>query len=215
MRAKEIEHLKREVTTLSRLRHPCILEVVEPLEENRSSFLFATEHVLASSHSLMQETTNPDMQLDEVEIQKGFLQLARALEFLHDAKFVHTNVTSNSVVINAKGDWKLCGCAYLTTLSDVNTDRHWAAEEEEHALPDTMRRDIDFADPMYVLDHRVSPSNDMYSLGILFYMAMHHGSKPYQTYGSVSAMYNFMEELSERIHSPVWTMLGTDVQSAY
>lgn len=56
---------------------------------------------------MMQETTNPDMQLDEVEVQKGFLQIAQGLEFLHDAKLIHTNLTSNAVVINAKGDWKL------------------------------------------------------------------------------------------------------------
>ena len=119
MRTKEIEHLKRDVTTLSRLRHPCILEVVEPLEECRSSYLFATEHVVASSHELLQDSVDPAHQLDEVELQKGFLQLARALDFLHDAKLVHTNLTSMSVVMNAKGDWKLCGCAYLTSLAGL------------------------------------------------------------------------------------------------
>ena len=53
--------------------------------------MFATEQVIASSHAMMQETTNPDMQLDEVEVQKGFLQIAQGLEFLHDAKLIHTN----------------------------------------------------------------------------------------------------------------------------
>lgn len=72
MRTKEIEHLKRDVTTLSRLRHPCILEVVEPLEECRSSYLFATEHVVASSHELLQDSADPAHQLDEVNSKKAF-----------------------------------------------------------------------------------------------------------------------------------------------
>lgn len=214
MRAKEIEHLKRDVTTLSRLRHPCILEVVEPLEECRSNFLFATEHVVASSHELLQESTNPAHQLDEVEIQKGFLQLARALDFLHDAKLVHTNLTFMSVVMNAKGDWKLCGCAYLTSLAGSNLDSgHWAYEEDEHALPEVMRRDVDFADPVYVIDRRVGPYNDMYSLGILFYMATHHGAKPYQTHGSVSALRAYMEDWPQHMYSSTWSMLGKDIQT--
>ena len=76
--------------------------------------MFATEQVIASSHAMMQETTNPDMQLDEVEVQKGFLQIAQGLEFLHDAKLIHTNLTSNAVVINAKGDWKPVSYTHLT-----------------------------------------------------------------------------------------------------
>lgn len=214
MRSKEIEHLKRDVTALSRLRHPCILEVVEPLEECRFNFLFATEHVVASSHALLQESTNPAHQLDEVEIQKGFLQLARALEFLHDTKLVHTNLSFMSVVMNAKGDWKLCGCAYLTSLAGSNSDSgHWAYEEDEHALPEVMRRDVDFADPVYVIDRRVGPYNDMYSLGILFYMAMHHGAKPYQTHGSVSVLRAYMEDWPQQMYSSTWSLLGTDIQT--
>lgn len=162
---------------------------------------------------MMQETTNPDMQLDEVEVQKGFLQIAKGLEFLHDAKLIHTNLTSNAVVINAKGDWKLCGCAYLTNVSEITSDKHWAWEEDEHALPEMMRRDVDVMDPVYVMDHKVDPSNDMYSLGILFFMALHRGAKPYQTYGSISAMYTYVEELSSRIHTSTWNMLGSDAQS--
>lgn len=214
MRSKEIEHLKRDVTALSRLRHPCILEVVEPLEECRFNFLFATEHVVASSHALLQESTNPAHQLDEVEIQKGFLQLARALEFLHDTKLVHTNLSFMSVVMNAKGDWKLCGCAYLTSLAGSNSDSgHWAYEEDEHALPEVMRRDVDFADPVYVIDRRVGPYNDMYSLGIVFYMAMHHGAKPYQTHGSVSVLRAYMEDWPQQMYSSTWSLLGTDIQT--
>lgn len=214
MRTKEIEHLKRDVTTLSRLRHPCILEVVEPLEECRSSYLFATEHVVASSHELLQDSADPAHQLDEVELQKGFLQLARALDFLHDAKLVHTNLTSMSVVMNAKGDWKLCGCAYLTSLAGLQSDGgRWAYEEEEHALPEVMRRDMDFADPVYVIDRRVGPYNDMYSLGILFYMATHHSAKPYQTYGSASALSAYMEDWPQRMYSSTWSLLERDVQT--
>lgn len=44
-----------------------------------------------------------DLELDEVEIQKGLSQLAKGLQFLHEsAKLVHGNLTPEAVVINAK-----------------------------------------------------------------------------------------------------------------
>lgn len=41
--------------------------------------------------------------LDEIEIQKGLLQVGKALQFLHEsAKLVHSNLTPEAIVINAK-----------------------------------------------------------------------------------------------------------------
>lgn len=42
-------------------------------------------------------------ELDEIEIQKGLLQIGKALQFLHEsAKLVHSNLTPDAIVINAK-----------------------------------------------------------------------------------------------------------------
>ncbi|KAI3477284.1 hypothetical protein L1887_61059 [Cichorium endivia] len=43
VRQRITEQLKKEASSLTRLRHPCILEVVEPLEESRNDVTFATE----------------------------------------------------------------------------------------------------------------------------------------------------------------------------
>jgi tRNA A-37 threonylcarbamoyl transferase component Bud32 len=41
--------------------------------------------------------------LDEVEVQKGFTQLGKGLQFMHEsAKLVHGNLTPEAVIINAK-----------------------------------------------------------------------------------------------------------------
>lgn len=39
---KALEIIRKEVSSLSRLRHPSILEMAEPMEESRSSVVFAT-----------------------------------------------------------------------------------------------------------------------------------------------------------------------------
>jgi SCY1-like protein 2 len=42
-------------------------------------------------------------ELDEIEIQKGLIQIGKALQFLHEsAKLVHSNLTPEAIVVNAK-----------------------------------------------------------------------------------------------------------------
>lgn len=124
-----IERLKKEASSLARLRHPSILELVEPVEELRGGGLqFATETVTASLSGLLQEKDEQEraggiggrssryvtedseggrrrkeVEIDELEIQKGLLQISKALEFLHDnAGLVHGNLTPDAVFVNAK-----------------------------------------------------------------------------------------------------------------
>lgn len=84
---------------------------------DRLSISFATEPItaslrqaiVASSASGRRGSTSTstalddDLELDEVEIQKGLSQVAKGLQFLHDsAKLVHGNLHDEAVVINAK-----------------------------------------------------------------------------------------------------------------
>jgi len=124
-----VERLKKEASSLARLRHPNILELVEPVEDTRNGGLqFATETVTASLSGLLLEKDEQEraggiggrtsryvtedseggrrrreVEIDELEIQKGLLQISKALEFLHDnAGLVHGNLTPDAVFVNAK-----------------------------------------------------------------------------------------------------------------
>ena len=107
-----VERLKHEASLLARLRHPCVLELVEPVEETRSGGLqFVTELVTASLTTLLKEKDDEErgarrrreVEIDELEIQKGLLQLGKALEFLHEsANLIHGNLTPDAVIVNAK-----------------------------------------------------------------------------------------------------------------
>lgn len=124
-----VERLKKEASSLAKLRHPSILELVEPVEETRGGGLqFVTEAVTTSLASALEEkdeqersggpggrgsryvTEDADgvrrrreLEIDELEIQKGLLQVSKALEFLHEnAGLLHGNLTPDAVLINAK-----------------------------------------------------------------------------------------------------------------
>ena len=92
--------------------------MVEPLEDTRSELTFVTESITASLGTLIAdasgrkrggrgrppgEEASGEVDLDEVEIQKGTLQVAKGLSFLHQqAKMVHLNLSPDAVLINAK-----------------------------------------------------------------------------------------------------------------
>lgn len=111
LQEEAIERLKREASSLARLRHPSILQVLEPVEETRSGgLMFATEHVTASLDGLLRQKDDKErgysrashtaVEIDELEIQKGLLQVAKGLEFMHEsAGLVHGNLNPRPFIL--------------------------------------------------------------------------------------------------------------------
>jgi SCY1-like protein 2 len=112
-----LTRLKKEVSLLSRLRHPCLLEIVEPIEEARGTLTFVTERVISNLQLLVggvddgveysdsSHTVGRKNELDELEIQSGLSSLTKALQFLHEsAMIVHSNLTPQAVYVNGKAN---------------------------------------------------------------------------------------------------------------
>ncbi|KAI0361929.1 kinase-like protein [Trametes cingulata] len=191
-RERTLEVLKAEASALSRLRHPSILEMVEPLEETRNELIFATEPLLSSLHLSIPGSFQytPLVELDEVEIQKGILQLCKGLSFLHSsARIIHTNINPESVVINSAGDWKLSGLGLTIPLSkaDGGPTRWEFPTFDGRALAYT-QRSFDYIAPEYALDEVLDPASDMYSLGCLIYAVHCKGNPPFKNHGSLSSL---------------------------
>ncbi|KAI7059760.1 kinase-like protein [Hortaea werneckii] len=213
-----VDRLKREAGALARLRHPSILELAEPVEETRNGgLMFATEPVTASLAQVLQDKDGSErgggrggsrfyveeadgtrrrkeLEVDELEIQKGLLQLGKGLEFLHEsAGLVHANLTPESILINAKGDWKIAGLAFCgphessTSASSMPPISLHEVLSHDPRLPRNVQLDIDYTSPDFVLDNHLTSSADMFSLGLLIvalYNTPH--TSPLKTSGSLS-----------------------------
>lgn len=195
-----VERLKREASNLARLRHPSILQVLEPVEETRGGgLMFATEPITASLAGLLQEEDEQyratereskpsnqvmedtdgryrrrDLELDELEIQKGLLQVAKGLEFLHEsAGLVHGNLNPEAIYINAKSDWKISGLGYAgpadsgETRSSLPPLALSEALYQDPRLPRSVQLNLDYASPDFVMDSIVNVYADMFSLGLV------------------------------------------------
>ncbi|PFH57153.1 hypothetical protein XA68_15439 [Ophiocordyceps unilateralis] len=210
-----VERLKKEASSLAKLRHPSILELVEPVEETRGGGLqFVTEAVTASLSCVLLEKDEHDisggryvtedndgvrrrreLEIDELEIQKGLLQLSKALEFLHEnAGLVHGNLTPDAIVINAKSDWKMTGLSFCspaenstkpTSIQGINLHEVFNMDPR---LPRIVQLNLDYTSPDFVLDNSLTPSADMFSLGLLcvaLYNSPHRS--PLDCHGSLSS----------------------------
>ncbi|KAI0637126.1 kinase-like protein [Trametes polyzona] len=189
---RTLEVLKAEASALSRLRHPSILEMVEPLEETRNELIFATEPVLSSLHLSIPGSLQymPLVELDEVEIQKGILQLCKGLTFLHgSARLIHSNINPESVVINSAGDWKLSGLGLTIPLSKADGGpTRWEFPTFDGRALSYTQRSFDYMAPEYALDEVLDPASDMYSLGCLIYAVHCKGNPPFKNHGNLSSL---------------------------
>ncbi|KAF8964072.1 other/SCY1 protein kinase [Flammula alnicola] len=187
-----IEVMKAEASALGRLRHPSILEMVEPLEETRSEIMFATEPVLSSLQLAIPDSgrQSSSVELDEIEIQKGILQLCKGLSFLHtSAKLIHSNICPESVVINGAGDWKIAGLGLTIPLqTSSGAPSNWEFPTFDGRVPPYIQRSFDYMAPEYALDEQLVTASDMYSLGCLVYAVHCKGNPPFKNHGSLGGL---------------------------
>ncbi|KIY43669.1 kinase-like protein [Fistulina hepatica ATCC 64428] len=192
--AKEttLEVLKAEASALSRLRHPSLLEMVEPLEETRSELIFATEPVLASLDLAIPDVGRyaSTVELDEIEIQKGILQICKGLAFLHtSAKLIHSHICPESIIINSAGDWKISGLGLtIPLISPGGQPTRWEFPTYDSRAPSYIQRSFDYMAPEYALDEQLVTGSDMYSLGCLIYAVHCKGNSPLKTHGNLASL---------------------------
>ncbi|KAI9038508.1 putative protein kinase Scy1 [Aspergillus affinis] len=215
-----VERLKREAGNLARLRHPSVLQVLEPVEETRNGgLMFATEQITASLAGLLQDkdiqesssrdaarstrymVEEPDgtrrcrdLEIDELEVQKGLLQVAKGLEFLHEsAGLVHGNLNPEAIYINAKSDWKISGLGFAGPHDSSETRSSLpplALSEvlyQDPRLPASVQLNLDYTSPDFVLDSNVTPAADLFSLGLII-IALYNSphTSPLQTHSNAS-----------------------------
>ncbi|KAB8076289.1 kinase-like domain-containing protein [Aspergillus leporis] len=216
-----VERLKREASNLTRLRHPSVLQVLEPVEETRGGgLMFATEQITTSLARLLQEkdaqennlrvgsrpsrymVEDPDgtrrrrdLEIDELEIQKGLLQVAKGLEFLHEsAGLVHGNLNPEAIFINAKSDWKISGLGFAGPPSSTESRSSLpplALSEvlyQDPRLPPSVQLDLDYTSPDFAVDSNVTTSADLFSLGIII-IALYNSPhvSPLQAHSNLSS----------------------------
>ncbi|KAF8831613.1 hypothetical protein HHX47_DHR1000807 [Lentinula edodes] len=167
-------------------------EMVEPPEETRSELIFATEPVISSLELAIPGSGKLAslVELDEVEIQKGILQICKGLSFLHSsAQLIHSHLCPETIMINRAGDWKISGLGLtIPLLQPDGSATRWEFPMFDGRIPTYIQRSFDYTAPEYALDEMLVTASDMYSLGCVIYAVHCKGNPPFKTHGSLSAV---------------------------
>lgn len=89
---------------LTRLRHPKILKVLEPLTEDAYSLAFVTEKVAHCLGDLLKNPQDLYKIMSDVEVRLGLIDIIEALTFVHrDARMVHFAVCPENIYVTPEG----------------------------------------------------------------------------------------------------------------
>ncbi|KAJ2766447.1 Protein kinase domain-containing protein ppk32, partial [Coemansia nantahalensis] len=114
-----------------------------------------------------------ELELDDLTIQSGLLQVCKALQFLHgDARLVHSNLVPASILIDARGDWKLGGLGFACATGTAG-----GAYEHDYRMPAGTQPALDYQAPERALEGAVQPAGDVFALGCVA-VAAHSGASP-------------------------------------
>ncbi|CAK9438399.1 uncharacterized protein LODBEIA_P26230 [Lodderomyces beijingensis] len=166
------ELIKFEVGQLSKLKHPQILTIIEVLEETKTKFLFVSEPI---SGNLI---TANDKDLDSLSVQKGLLQVAKGLQFLHtQGNIIHLNIQPSSIYINNQGDWKLGGFKFLRNLNELSPQErdNFYIMNNSTVIP-FANLNLNFTAPELIIDSqtKLDFANDIWSFGMLIFYVYNH-----------------------------------------
>eukprot|EP00250_Pteridium_aquilinum_P016453 c23109_g2_i1 orf=408-3092(+) len=187
-----LDIIRADAMQLVKLRHPGVIHVVQGLEENKAAMTLVTEPIFASIANVLGHLDNissfpkslKGLELGQLEIKHGLLQLAESLSFLHNnARLIHRAISPEAVFITSTGAWKLAGFGFSLSMDQASADGlgggpafHYPEYDSDDLLlplqpplnyiaPELTRSGASFA----------RTSSDIFSLGCLAYhlLALH------------------------------------------
>lgn len=178
---------RKDAANLAKLKHPNVVRLLEPFEETRSQLLMVTEAVTASVADVLQlrkassagSSGAGSLQLSELEIKHGFLQVADGLHFLHtQANQIHRGISPEAICITAAGAWKLAGFGFAMLSDFGNTSPAEAAfdygDSSASLAAQSLKPGLAYTAPELVKGAQQSSGSlysaaDVFSLGLVMY----------------------------------------------
>ncbi|KAH9310107.1 hypothetical protein KI387_038018, partial [Taxus chinensis] len=180
-----LDIIRVDAAKLVRLRHPGVVHVVQGLDESKGAMAMVTEPIFASVANTLGRFDNvakvpkelKGLEMGQLEIKHGLLQLAESLGFLHNnARMIHRAISPETVFITYSGAWKLGGFGFAVAADQVSGDLNGVQpfhypeyDAEDVVVP--LQPSLNYTAPELVRSKisNVSCSSDVFSLGCIAY----------------------------------------------
>jgi serine/threonine protein kinase len=148
------ECIHREIETHLKLVHKNIVRLYSYYEDNQSFYLIIEYAEKGTLFSVIQKSHG----LAEEKAFKYFIQVATALQFLHQNNLMHRDLKPENCLLDANDDIKLC-------------DFGWTVESTKERA--TFCGTYEYMAPEIIKELPYNQSIDAWSLGILLYELLH------------------------------------------
>eukprot|EP00826_Nyctotherus_ovalis_P042520 TRINITY_DN4380_c0_g1_i3.p1 TRINITY_DN4380_c0_g1~~TRINITY_DN4380_c0_g1_i3.p1 ORF type:complete len:583 (+),score=74.74 TRINITY_DN4380_c0_g1_i3:162-1910(+) len=189
---KILAPLRKEAKTLSRLRHPSILRIVEPLEEDAKLLCFGTEPVEGSLQYLIDTPSKHTLIPSELELKTQILELINAVIFLHNnAHMLHLAISPENIYLTAEGKFKLSGFCFAKELPTTSS----AVAPNLDLNAAILAPPLHFTAPEILRDNAAFPASDAFSIGSLIYSLLQVAST-----GKAGCFFDIRDSTSKRAY---------------
>lgn len=168
-----INKLKSEINTLIRLRHPNLLQILEPMLEDKTTIAWVTEPLEYCLGDLLRRPHILSNCLGDTETRLGILDVIQGLSFLHiEARLVHMALCPDNVYISLGGKWKIGGLNFAANYAQDSPAKLEAVDIIASAKSFRYQVEVDkiapllhFTAPELLNKQQATPAADIFSLG--------------------------------------------------
>jgi mitogen-activated protein kinase 1/3 len=121
----DCKRILREITLLRKLKHPCVVNLIEMLVPPNPETFTTIYMVMEYADSDLKKIMKSNLNLEILHIQTMVYNLLCAVKFLHESKVIHRDIKPANVLINEDCSVKLCdfGLARSLTGLKVNSEQ--------------------------------------------------------------------------------------------
>ena len=127
----DCKRILREVTLLRKLRHPCVVELIE-ICLTKDPKTFTTIYVVMEfAESDLKKILKSSINLEILHIQTIIYNLLCAIKYLHESKVIHRDLKPANILVNEDCSVKLCDYGLARSITGVESAEMILAKSEK------------------------------------------------------------------------------------
>jgi len=117
----DCKRILREVTLLRKLRHPCVVDLIEILLPTDPANFTTLYVVMEFAESDLKKILKSSINLEILHIQTIVYNLLCAIKYLHESKVIHRDLKPANILVNEDCSVKLCDYGLARSITGVES----------------------------------------------------------------------------------------------